>query len=407
MKRFLIGLLLAFPVFALAQSNFQKGYVITVSNDTIKGFIDYRERKSNPESIRFRLNNDAPIQTYNVLNCIAFGLDGLETYQRYDVRLSMNEEAISKLSGKADSISVRDTLFLKVLQTGKVVRLYEYTDEIKKRFFLAELNGAPYELIRRLYLDENTNNMVTADSYLNQLSQASYRLGFAAKFDRRKLMNVKYRTADLLKVTSVLNGVEPIKVKGTKTRVLAGAGINYLNGIYKGSHLLARPDAKSKVSYSPFINLGVDVFSNPAIGKLIYRAELSAYKSQNEISSPSRFHSFDQLTISAAPQLIYNVYNKSKIKVFIGGGMAFNYSIVDNDVQKRYNTFKNEFVVLEEPLDFEKFSVSFVGKAGIVLNKRIEIYGGYSTRNVVSHYAAFNIGSKRIAGGINYLFGKP
>ncbi|WP_316794541.1 hypothetical protein [Pedobacter frigoris] len=407
MKRFLIGLFLAFPVFVLGQSNFQKGYVVTNSKDTLRGYIDYRERNSNPENIRFRLNEGAPIQTYNVLNCIAFALDDLESYQKHDVRISMNEEAVSKLSGKADSVTVRDTVFLRVLQTGKSITLYDYTDKLKKRFFISEFNGVPYELIRRFYLDEQTKSMVITDSYLNQLLKISYKLGLDRKLDRQKLSNVKYRTADLFKVTSVLNGLEPVKAKGNKVRILAGAGIFYSKTDYRGSHMLAREEAKTKSSYSPFLNLGVDVFSNPAIGKLIGRAEISAYSSKNEISSSERYHSFDQLTISAVPQLIYNVYNKSKIKVFIGGGMAFNYSIISNDVQIRYNSFSKEAVALEEPLEFEKFNLSFMGKAGIVLNKRIEIYGGYITRNVVSHYAAFNIGSKRIAGGVNYLFGKP
>lgn len=406
MKRFLIGLFLAFPVLAMAQANFQKGYVVTSSKDTVRGFIDYRERHSHPESIRFRQNDNAAVQTYTVTNCVAFGLDGLESYRRHEVKMSMYEEAVSKLTSIADSVLVRDTVFLRILQAGEKVTLYDYIDDIKKRFFIAELNGVPYELIRRFYLDEESRNMAVANSYVTQLSQIAYRLGFEAQFDRRRLNAVKYRTDDLLKVTSVLNNMQEVKVKGSKIRFLAGSGISSSKAAYIGDHLLAGPDAKSRVTYSPFLNVGIDVFSNPAIGKLIGRAELSVFRSKNEITSPQRFHSFDLITISATPQIIHNIYNKRDLKFFAGVGMVVNYSIVNNDVQKRYNIFREELVPMEEPIVFEKISISFTAKLGVVLHRKIEVYGGYFSPNAASHYQKFNVVNKRITAGINYLFGK-
>lgn len=41
MKSFLIGLLFASPLLLSAQSNFQKGYVVTNSNDTLRGTVNY------------------------------------------------------------------------------------------------------------------------------------------------------------------------------------------------------------------------------------------------------------------------------------------------------------------------------------------------------------------------------
>jgi len=47
-------LLLLFPFFASAQSNYKPGYVVTLPDDTIHGFIDYKEWDKNPEKISFK-----------------------------------------------------------------------------------------------------------------------------------------------------------------------------------------------------------------------------------------------------------------------------------------------------------------------------------------------------------------
>jgi len=38
---------------AHAQINLKKGYIVKQSGDTLRGYIDYRERGENPEQVRF------------------------------------------------------------------------------------------------------------------------------------------------------------------------------------------------------------------------------------------------------------------------------------------------------------------------------------------------------------------
>lgn len=66
------------PVFA--QVNYQPGWVMPKeSQDTLKGFIDYREWEINPEQIWFKTTSSSEQRTaYNLDNCSAFGIAGKE-----------------------------------------------------------------------------------------------------------------------------------------------------------------------------------------------------------------------------------------------------------------------------------------------------------------------------------------
>lgn len=64
MKKLLI-LLLIFPVTAVfSQSNFKEGYLITLTNDTVYGLIDFRTDYTNAEVCRFMKSPDAAVEAY-------------------------------------------------------------------------------------------------------------------------------------------------------------------------------------------------------------------------------------------------------------------------------------------------------------------------------------------------------
>src|SRR5688572_5393959 len=53
MKHLIFFLAFCLPLFLSAQKNFQKGYIVSLAGDTTRGFIDYKEWNSSPESILF------------------------------------------------------------------------------------------------------------------------------------------------------------------------------------------------------------------------------------------------------------------------------------------------------------------------------------------------------------------
>jgi len=53
---YLFAFLISVSLSSLAQSNYKPGYVVDLRNDTLKGFIDYKEWENNPKTFTFKSN---------------------------------------------------------------------------------------------------------------------------------------------------------------------------------------------------------------------------------------------------------------------------------------------------------------------------------------------------------------
>lgn len=411
MKRFLLSLFFLVPLLASAQSNFQKGYVVTSSKDTLHGYIDYKERGVNPKSFRFRSTLNGEAQIFNLKNSRAVVIEEMDSFQAFLVDITTSTVQLSDLSTGPDLRFRRDTVFLKVLQTGKNITLYSYKDEVKLRFYIKDKDASePAELIRQMYLQEG-NVLVTGDAYRRQVLASARKLN--PDKEERLARFLKYDEADLVAEAALINDQTVGKSKFPPYRFFAGLGLNATSAEYEGTHPLANDAAISKTYYLPVITAGVDLFANPAIGKIIYRAELSVSMAKNKVSSTSGEqayaevnHSFDQLIVALSPQMIYNVYNKEKVKVFIGIGVGINYSKYSNNLYSTYNSFRKEIDVEEDKIDLESLYLSIPAAAGLTINKKIELSLSYSFPAGLTNYNNYGVFSRRTRIGINYLFGK-
>jgi len=426
MKHFFIALALSVPLFSLAQSNFQKGYIVNNSNDTLRGYINYREREANPTSVSFKPELTSEAQTLKIRDCAAYGIGDIESYQRFVVNITSSKININNLSKGVDLSYKRDTVLLKQLQTGKNVSLYTYTDKIKLRFYIKENDIAePAELISQLYLKENQPGVVvTGKTFIRQLQKIMNKYNPGNDAAQHKFYLLRYTEADLIKAVSAINGQQPILSKIRTSRFFAGGGLNINKAKYKGQNDFASEGASNKVSYTPLITIGVDLFANPVIGKIIYRAELSFQMSQNEISATttssthssgnttsSDSHSFDQYGVVLTPQVIYNLYNTTKLKFFLGAGAGINFSTYKNNSTTRSSVYSYQGGSIvhgpettENEAILEKFYFSIPVTAGVVLNKKIELSAGYTFPAMISDYRSYNIYIQRFKIGVNYLF---
>ncbi|AOM78062.1 hypothetical protein [Pedobacter steynii] len=415
MKRFLACLFMALPMLSVAQSNFHKGYVVTNSKDTLKGYLDYKEGKNNPDFITFKRELNAASETYNLKNCAGFQVNEMVTYQRHLVNISSGTDDLSLLSEVADTSSRQDSVFLQVIQAGQRVTLFSYEDQIKKRYFIQDKEErVPQELIRQLYLNaENTSIVVTNSKYARQLMLLLRKYGKSTDKIERRLANLRYLQGDLLDVVERINDQQAEKSKFPKSRFFGGAGINLSSISFGGMHDLAASDAKSKLFIGPAITGGVDLFANPAIRRLLFRTELTLMTAKNKISIPNKKEfSFEQLEAVLTPQIIYHVYNADDFKVFVGAGIGFNFSSYKNQKFIAYDLglFNGGYDRVEnrpgDMIDLEAFHFNFPISAGAVLNKRIELNMSYSMPSGITRYGYFNVRKERIRVGINYLFGK-
>ncbi|SHF78026.1 outer membrane beta-barrel protein [Pedobacter caeni] len=414
MKRFLCGLLLALPLLSSAQLNFHKGYVLTNSKDTLKGYLDYKEGKNNPVSVIFKSELNGNLQTYNLKNCAGYQINEMVSYQRHQVNISLSPEALSAIPQVIDTTSRRDTVFLQVLQSGQHLTLFSYEDDIKKRFFILDKGEVePQELIRLLYFKSgNSGAVLTNARYARQLLMLLRKYNKLTPAIESRLGRLNYDQADLLKLVGHINDQEPEKSRFPKSRFFVGLGVNASTLGFTGAHELAGPDAKSKLSFGPTITAGVDVFANPAIRKMVFRMELALMMGSNSASTLVRKQSFDQMEAVLTPQLIYHFYNAEAFKAFFGVGVGLNFASYRNQKAIRHvNDFFTGAEVIKENepshmLDLQSFYFNFPVTAGVVLNKKIELSLGYSMPTALTNYTYFNADKQRFRLGINYLFGK-
>lgn len=416
MKHLYLFLFLIFllPFFASAQSNYKPGYVVNLKGDTTKGFVDFKEWDKNPVKINFKANLQAPeVQKLSADDISAFAVNGLEYYEKYKVSVSMDQVDVEKLSTGVDTSSTAGNIFLRVLVKGKYVTLYDYKDDIKNRFFIKD-NALtnPEELIYRTYLNPNeVTQIVTQPWYQNQLNILAIKYGQSTGKLTAAIEKTGYNGNDLTIIVNTINQSGMAVSHGNNARPVrffAGAAIIGESLKYSGTEFLAW-DPTSKMSFGPRFNIGVDAFLNPDVGRLILRVELSVTTIKLQTSSnvaPFASQSLNLLTSGITPQLTYNIYNTDAVKAYIGAGAAINWYVNSNN---NYYYAENPYAAKELKKGYPNIAssgASFMSRAGVVLNKKYELFLIYALPTVVTdHYGSFAGSVYSTQLGINYLFG--
>lgn len=410
-----IILLLAIPLFSSAQSNYKPGYVVDLQNDTLHGFIDYRGWENNPKTFSFKKNLDdrEPI-SYSTANAQAFGISGIEYYQKFIVKASMGQTNINRLSVDIDTSFRMDTAFLKVIIAGRNVSLFSLTDKIKTRFYITDSrdNGIKELLYYVYYLTDDEVATQTLTPFRQQLT------GLAVYYQPKnakvisKINYAHYWQSDLTDIVTMINGDKNQQLKQKKI-----FGVRYSAGVAVRSSKLklqgpdgAFPNGTSK-STSPVITAGIDLLLNKNTGRVVFRAE-AAFTSnhystaeQPGNSTTSTSIDFRQYTTSLTPQIFYNFYSTNKLKIFLNAGLSFNFS----SYNKYYfvQNFSEVSTIKTEGIpSFSKFWTSSLVKAGLVICNKVEVYAGYSFGSSITQYVHFDAVNSYYQGGINYLFGK-
>jgi len=402
------------PLFCSAQYNFFKGYVVTNARDTLKGQVFGREGNNNPSSVRYKSSPSAETQVFSIDDCAAFGVDGKEFYERHKVKISLSRISFQNVPNQRDTTFKENNVFLKVLQKGKHVNLFAYTDAIKTRFYVStHEDPQPVELRYDVFYHPQIANQVMAEArYRNQLVALFRQYGISERHDS-KLERAEYATSDMLKIVSLINGQTQEKPKNPITRFFVGGGIMLSNAKYQGRHALASKNAVSKSSPSPYFSAGIDFFVDPAFGKTIIRMELSAFSTENSIAAfteDSRHfhHQLKRQSLGITLMLLRNLYNGLNHKIFIGAGFAMHLvNIKDNTMTYSYlPPVYTEYIYSEKGPDPEEFQISLPLTIGATIYKRFEISGAYTIPGNVSSYPGYRIKQDRYRFGLSYLINK-
>ena len=412
MKLLYFFLLAVLPSVIFAQSNYHSGYVLKNNGDTLKGFINYREWEENPLSIDFKLNKDDKQKLeFNPVTIKGFQITGMETYISYIGMISMNPTSLSKIPEKLDTSRVLDNIFLKQVATGKHLTLLYHNDKIKTRFFIAEPNTDPVELKYYVYYQDESN-ITDRDLYKGQI------LFYINKFEpenSKLISNVDrlgYTETDLESITNKINNVVALK-QTASSRLFISLGVN--STVTEVYNVNSSGLVQDYTTVFPKISFGIDIFNNPNVQRLVFRTELSfSYVNPkysfplvaNEVnangSDANETYQFKQYTASITPQILFNIYNKDKLKVYLDAGLAFNFSAYADDKL----VIPNNSITEKTPYTLEAFWSNFPVQAGVTINKKIEICFTYAGYVAFTKYSGFYASNQTTSLGLKYLFGK-
>jgi len=424
MRSLFIALLIALPAIIFAQPNYHEGFVIKNNGDTLKGYINYREWAYSPTSIEFRPPNSNDITKFGPEAIKSFQIKGFENYISYVGMASVNKNIFPDLPIHLDTATKQMAIFLKQLVTGNNVTLYYNNEQNKKRFFIAETNGLPAELKYYEYYVAVGGDEIFDNLFRGQLILLNNKF----RNGNQKLLNAiaeaRYDEPDLELITTRLNdenaGSSPTSNNMNShpklVRIFAGLGVNDITTTYKyvqsvvsttnsnGTSTIYNYASYHSTAIAPKINFGVDMFINPNIQQFIFRSELSFSYSNGLFNRTIQTvtggdvtynYKFTQYTTSLTPQLLFNLYNTDKLKFYIDGGITLNLSSYG---------YNNAAEVDQNGLQLQPFWAYFPLQAGVVFNKKIEIYFTYTSGASFSDYTDFSVSNQYMCLGLKVLF---
>ncbi|MDB5132447.1 MAG: hypothetical protein JWR02_2196, partial [Mucilaginibacter sp.] len=135
---FLLAALFLLPFLLKAQSNYKPGYYINTKNDTIKGFIDQRERFNNPKIFYFKTDQNQQPKEISLADANKVVITGYNYFEKFTTTISKGYITLNRLGNSIDSTYTTDTVFLRLISPGKNAALYAYTDNIKTRYYVLD-----------------------------------------------------------------------------------------------------------------------------------------------------------------------------------------------------------------------------------------------------------------------------
>lgn len=419
----LLMIAVAFSFTALAQSNYQNGYVIKLNGDTVIGYLNYKDRENTPKTVQYKANlKDKLIIQFSTKDIQFFKFRGAETYVRYVGPLSLDQTTFPNLPVGLDSTTKHDTIFLKQIAAGKKATLYTFVDDIKQRFFIKETESDyPIELVYHEYYNSDKSKVLKDYKYKLQLNSIIAK-SLQENLDLiDRLDQLNYNQTDLENFVKALNRKELSgkEIEGFSTtsgiRFFTGLGLN--RSITKFNGELDLSMSTVKPAYSPVLNFGFDLLNHKSVQKIVLRAEASLWYIDSHFNAPSRYsalspiyrnsldlYHLQQYSFTISPQILYNVYDKKRFKFYLATGFNANFSTYKQNDHLLINSSDNNIYFALNEIKFKRIWVSIPIKAGFVLNQKIDFSVKYQTPSNMTWYTSASLKSNIINTSLNYLF---
>ena len=349
---------------SFAQKNLQPGILINQMNDTVRGFIDYRNWEKNPDKIDFYQTKESTAKEYSPVEIKGFTVSG-ETYKSAIIKMDDSPYRIENLEEGLKYNYVTDTVFLLNLVNGEK-SIYSYMDIKGKEHFYIPNNTGFELLLYKQYLrrDEVTGDLkaakiVTYAGQLNLYLQDCKSIGTKLKllkYERKSLVNLFMYYYDCLdkKMISQNNSVS----KPYEFGVLVGFSftkLKYLSGM----------DYMTKADFPVSTNSSAGLFYNILFPRNFGRLSISnelfyyAFKTTSAyVNGTTSVTTGIGLNYVMMHNMLQYKFIAGKVALFLKGGTSIGYGFSETNQQKFDETISQR---PSEGKAFNKLNKAYLG----------------------------------------------
>jgi|WetSurMetagenome_2_1015567.scaffolds.fasta_scaffold00002_202 hypothetical protein len=361
-KDLLVFLLIIITNNIFSQKNLKPGYVVLNSNDTLKGFIDYRGDILNCSKCVFYSNIEAQATTYNPGDIKAYRFNEGRYYISRNIKIKSKEKVV----------------FLEYLVNG-ITSLYFYRDDLGDYYFI-EKGGNIYELSHSLTVISDGERDYYKESNLYK-GQLKVIYGEAndlmpkinnARFDRKTMMKL---SEDYHNITCSDRKCIIYEKKLPGSIITFGPILRYdfITATYEG--FMSNFDHENRQSFRIGAGMNVQLISvneklNFELKALIGKEKSHGYYSgtSGEIMNTYTLD-FSTTKITIIPDIKY-IYPSGKVRPSVSLGLEYGQVISQNSTYKIQHLL-NGTVFSEDVTDdliSNKFDIGVILTTGIVTN---------------------------------------
>ncbi len=392
-----------------AQKNFTKGKIITIDQDTLSGYIDYKEWIKSPDQISFKEDLNLETRIYRSNQIAGFIIDAShEIYHSLQFEIeklprSSNKIVYFNMKEYTNRIRRMDSVnaFVRVSSAGKAT-LYHYVDRDSEPHFLIKKDDKLVVLV--YHIVETKHYSAKFKEYRSQLSGL---LTDACK--PLSIPNTEYYATSMRKLIDNYNACFGGVIKtlsAEKDKGLWEYGIMAGVGYTKMMHAMASPfryiEVKGDANLTPVGALFFNYVFARGRGKFALLNELHTYHLRSNTFFDDEYFHYNMHYLGLQHLFRYTFY-VGKPSIYAVAGFSYATIIKQNSTIKRRDGSTEKLVNLPWAIrNDEQRAIVGVG----LKQKRFMLEARYYRGNGFTTGANATVPNNRLDLSLKYNFGK-
>jgi hypothetical protein len=400
---------------AFSQKNYLEGYIVNIEEDSIAGYIDYRDWENTPTVIEFRESLDADPVAIHPEDILEFGVKD-ERFVSTIVKSIISSDNLDELDFEFALKTSIDTVFLEAVLIGEPSLYYLRNELGNECFYIQQETEFILLEYKRYFAFEDGKKVLKENTkYLGQLS---YYLKDLESI-QAKLASTKYNTTSLARLFNYYHDSSGKTFNYVKRKrsieldfgILAGLSITSIKFKGEGPSSLKKSDFGKSFNFSPGVSLDIILPKNQ--GKWSFNNELimtsfatdgyyADFENENIYSNYTTILKYSYLKLNNMVRFRYPLKN---IFIYVNAGIS-NGMVLGGVNQKTQETkfYNTETTKIEEALSFTRnHEQGLLFGLGMKF-KKYSLETRYELGNGMSNYTQLSSMTNRLYFYLGYSF---